>query len=101
MQPARLRRDARSDELPIFIQTDPEKQPVQPGTVIWNQQHRAGRFQRIHVVSTEAEQDPEQKAKESFHGFWKCIIWERLLQTKSAPVHGELLIQASEVRRHV
>ena len=85
MQPARLRRDARSDELPILIQADPEKQPINPGEVIRNQKHRAGRFQRVQVVSPKAEQALEQKAEDSFHGFGKCIIWERALQTKFVP----------------
>jgi hypothetical protein len=58
--------------------------------VIRNQKHRTGRFQRVQVVSPEAEQDPEQKTEESFHGIGKCIIWERVLQTKFVPVHGEL-----------
>jgi hypothetical protein len=58
--------------------------------VIRNQKHRAGRFQRVQVVSPEAEQDLEQKAEDSFHGFGKCIIWERALQTKFVPVYGEM-----------
>jgi hypothetical protein len=41
-------------------------------------------------VSTEAEQDLEQKAEETLHGDGKCTIWERALQTKFVPVHGEL-----------
>jgi hypothetical protein len=56
--------------------------------MIRNQKHRAGRFQRVQVVSPEAEQDLEQKAEASFHGVGKCIIWERALQTKCVPGEG-------------
>jgi len=50
------------------IQAHPEKQPVDPGRVIRNQQHRAGRFQRVQIVSPEAEQPLKQKTEEGFHG---------------------------------
>lgn len=97
MQPARLRRGARSDELPILLQADPEKQPIKPGEMIRNQQHRTGGFQRLHVVSPEAEHDPEQKVKESFHGSGKCCMTESTLQTKYLPANGKPKRKLNEV----
>src|SRR5271168_3989661 len=86
MQPAHPRSQARGDKNPIVIQTNPKKQPVNPGAMIWNQKHRAGRLQSIQVVSAEAENDLEQKTQEHFHDAVKCIIGTPALQTKFALV---------------
>ena len=44
MQPTDLCCRAGSDKPPVFVQASADEQPIQPGNVVWDQQHRAGRL---------------------------------------------------------
>ena len=58
MKPTDLRRRARSDESPVVLQANADQQPVPPGDMIGQQQHRAGCLKGGLVVGAIAVKQP-------------------------------------------
>lgn len=65
MQPARLSRRTRGDELPIVIQRHVKEKPVEPGHVIRDEQDRPRRLEATFVMDAKTAEQLQEKPEES------------------------------------